>query len=64
VEGDRPTFGLVMVGGIRAGTGTSIVGRGAVSQGAGDQDGVGTAGMPAPSERLKVVHGQRGSADR
>jgi len=62
VESDRPTLGLVMVGGVRAGSDPSIVGWGAISEGAGNKDRVDTAGMPAPGERLKVVHGQRGSA--
>lgn len=62
MEGDRPALGLVMVGGVRAGSDCSLVRWGGVSEGTGNENGVGTAGMPAPGERLKVVQGERGSA--
>jgi hypothetical protein len=62
VEGDRPTPGLLMVGGVGAGSDSSIEGWGTVSEGARHNVGVGTERVPAPSKRLEVVHGQRGSA--
>jgi hypothetical protein len=53
-----------MVGRIRAGSDPSVEGWGTVSEGAGDELGVGTAGVPAPSEILEVVHGHWSSAIR
>jgi hypothetical protein len=62
VEGNGPTPGLLMVGGVGAGPDSSIERRGAVSEGARDKVGVDTARVPAPAEGLKVDHGERGSA--
>jgi hypothetical protein len=62
VEGGRPALGLLMIGGIRAGSNSSVEGWG--TEGAGHELGIGTAGVPAPSEILKIVHGHRGSAIR
>jgi hypothetical protein len=64
VEGDRPTPGLLMVGGIGAGSDSSIEGWGSVSEGARHNAGVGTAGMPAHSEGLEIIHRKRSSAIR
>jgi len=64
VESDGPTPGLLMVGGVGAGTDSSVERRGGVSKGARDKIGVGTARVPAAIERLEVVHGQGGSAVR
>lgn len=64
MESDRPALGLLMGGGIRAGSDPSVEGWGTVSEGARDELGVGTAGEPTPSEMLEVVHGHRGSANR
>jgi hypothetical protein len=58
VKGDRPTPGLLMVGGVRAGSYSPLERWGAVSEGARHEVGFSTAGKSAPSERLKVVHGQ------
>lgn len=62
MEGDRPTPGLLMVGRVRAGSDSSIVGWRTTSKGARNEDGIVTVGMPAPSDRLKVIHGERRSA--
>lgn len=64
MESDWPTLGLVMVGGVWAGSDSPVAGWGAVPERAGNKDGVGTVRVPAPGERLKVVQGQRGSAGR
>jgi hypothetical protein len=48
-----------MVGRVRAGSDSSVVGRRTTSEGARHEDGIVTVGMPAPSEGLKVVHGKR-----
>ena len=64
MEGGRPTPGLLMVGGVGAGPDSSIDRRGAVSEGARHKLRVGTAGISAPSERLKVVHRLGGPANR
>jgi hypothetical protein len=61
VKCDGPTPGLMMVGGVGAGSDPPIKRWGTVPEGARDQVGVGTAGEPAGSERLEVVHRQRGS---
>jgi hypothetical protein len=61
VKGGGPTPGLVMVGGVGAGSDSPIERRGTVPEGARDKVGVGTAGVPAGSDRLEVVHRQRGS---
>lgn len=57
MESDRPAPGLLVVGGVRAGSDSSVKGWRAVSEGARDELGIGTAGEPTPSERLEVVHG-------
>ena len=64
MEGDRPTPGLLMVGGVGAGSDSSIEGWGTVTEGTRDKLGVGTAGEPAYGEGLEIVHRQRGSAIR
>jgi hypothetical protein len=64
VKSGGPALGLLMVGGVRAGSDSSIEGRGAISEGARDEVGVCTARVPAPSERLEVVHGERNLAIR
>lgn len=58
VEGKRQTPGLLMIGGVGAGSNSSVERWGAVSEGARHRVRVGAAEVPAPSERLKVVHGQ------
>jgi hypothetical protein len=65
VEGNGPTLGLlVVVGGVGAGSDSPLERRGAVSEGARDELGVGTNRMPAHSESLQVVHGEGGFAIR
>jgi hypothetical protein len=64
VEGNGPTLGLLMVGGVGAGSDSPLERWGAVSEGTRHKVGVGTDGVPAPSESLEVVHGQRRSASR
>lgn len=59
VEGGRPTPGLLMV---RAGSDSSIEEWRTVSERARHKVGVGTAGMPAQSEGLEIVHRQRSLA--
>jgi len=59
VEGGRPTPGLLMV---RAGSDSSIEEWRTVSERARHKVGVGTAGMPAQSEGLDIVHRQRSLA--
>jgi hypothetical protein len=59
MEGNRPTPGLLVVGGVGAGPDSSIDGWGAISEGAGHEVRVGATRMPAHIERLKVVQGQR-----
>jgi hypothetical protein len=55
VEGNRPTPGLLMVGGIGAGSDSSLKRWGAVSEGARDEMGFSAAGVSAPGKRLEVV---------
>jgi len=55
VEGDRPTPGLLMVGGVGTGADSPIERWGTVSKGAGNEMGVCTAREPAPSKRLEIV---------
>jgi hypothetical protein len=64
VEGNGPTPGLLVVRGVWAGSDSPVERWGAVSEGAGNKVGVGTARVPAPSESLEVVQGQGGSANR
>jgi hypothetical protein len=59
VESSRPTPGLLMVW---AGSDSSVERWRAISEGARHKVGVGTARVPAPSERVKVVQGVRGPA--
>jgi len=64
VEGNRPTPGLLVVGGVGAGSDSPLERWGAVSEGARHKLGVGTDRVPASCENLEVVHGERGSASR
>lgn len=55
MEGGRPTPSLLVVGGVGAGSDSPFARWGTASERAGDEDGIVTAGVPAPAEGLKVV---------
>lgn len=62
MKGDGQTPSLLMVGSVWAGSGSSVAGWGAVSEGAGYENGVDTVGVSAAGERLKIAQGQGCSA--